>query len=80
MSYEFFTIMLKRPDGKVYADLHKTDGRIYFLKEKAELELVKLGELARNFHVVRLVALTIDEWTADTIVATDSQYHSKRNG
>lgn len=66
MSYEFFTVMLKRLDGEVYADLHKTDRRIYFTAEEAERELAKIGEVASNFHVVRLVALTVDEYTRDT--------------
>lgn len=80
MSYEFFTVMLKRLDEKVYADLHKTNKRIYLTQQEAQLELSKMGEVSIHFHVVRLVALTIDEWTQDIATAPDSQYHSKRNG
>ena len=39
MAHSFFVNMSKRKDGKVYADLHKADGRIYFEREVAEQEL-----------------------------------------
>lgn len=35
MAFEFYVNMQKRKDGKVYADLHKTDHTIYFTPEEA---------------------------------------------
>jgi hypothetical protein len=79
MSYEFFTVMLKRTDGEVYADLHKTNRRIYFSKQEAQLELANMGEVSIHFHVVGLVALTADEWKQHALADTDSEYTSERN-
>jgi len=39
---EFFVIMLKRQDGKVYADLHKTTEKICLTYEDAERTRHKL--------------------------------------
>lgn len=39
VAQSFFVNMSKRKDGKVYANLHKADGRIYFEREVAEQEL-----------------------------------------
>jgi len=47
---EFFVVMVKRKDGKIYADLHKTDGIIYLSRKAAE------ANVKPHFHVVRLVA------------------------
>jgi len=47
---EFFVVMVKRSDGKIYADLHKTDGIIYLSRKAAE------ANVKPHFHVVRLVA------------------------
>ena len=66
---EFYVIMLKRQDGKVYADLHKTTEKIYLTYEDAEKELNE-GELYGGYfhknyhHIVRLIAClpeTLDE-------------------
>ena len=63
MSHTFYVIMQKRKDGKVYADLHKTDGRFYLTEEEAELALKHHPE-ANHFHVVELVAETFEDWDA----------------
>jgi len=45
---EFYVIMLKRQDGKVYADLHKTNQVIYLTIEE-------------NYHIVKLIACLEEE-------------------
>lgn len=54
--YEFFVNMQKRGDGKVYADLHKTDHKIYFTQEDAQAAIDADPVLKPYRHVVRLVA------------------------
>ena len=61
MAQSFFVNMSKRKDGKVYADLHKADGRIYFEREVAEQEL-RQDIWQANKHTVELVALTREEY------------------
>jgi hypothetical protein len=58
---EFYVIMLKRQDGKVYADLHKTTLKIYLTYEDAERDLNEGGLYEGYFckdyyHIVKLVA------------------------
>lgn len=54
--HEFWVIMQKRQDGEVYADLHKTNMKIYLEYEDAEKEL-NSWEMCQEFvHIVRLVA------------------------
>lgn len=62
MAYEFYVNMQKRGDGKVYADLHKTDEKIYFTPEEAQAAVDADPLLAPHRHVVRLVALTSDDY------------------
>lgn len=62
MSHLFYVNMQKRSDGKVYADLHKTDGRIYLTTEEAQAAIDADPELARYRHVVAMVALTERAW------------------
>ena len=66
MAQSFFVNMTKRKDGKVYANLHKADGRIYFEREVAEQELSQ-DIWQANKHTVELVALTREEY--DELVA-----------
>lgn len=63
MAYEFFVVMQKRSDGKVYADLHKTDERMYLIEEEADAALAKKGNLAKHFHKVKMVGVLADEWS-----------------
>ena len=71
---EFFVIMLKRQDCKVYADLHKTTEKIYLTYEDAEKELNECGLYGDYFyknyyHIVRLIAClpeTLDELSRGT--------------
>jgi hypothetical protein len=65
---EFFVIMLKRQDCKVYADLHKTTEKIYLTYEDAEKEIndALYGDYfyKNYYHIVRLIAClpeTLDE-------------------
>jgi hypothetical protein len=70
---EFYVIMLKRQDGKVYADLHKTTEKIYLTYDDAEKELndalyddALYGDYfyKNYYHIVRLIAClpeTLDE-------------------
>lgn len=62
MAYEFFVIMLKRSDGKIYADLHKTDEKIYLIEDEADVALKQMGDMARYFHKVRMVGILASEW------------------
>ena len=61
MAQSFFVNMAKRKDGKVYADLHKADGRVYFEREVAEQEL-RQDIWQANKHTVELVAPTREEY------------------
>jgi hypothetical protein len=61
---EFFVIMLKRQDGKVYADLHKTNEVIYLTIEDAYEEWNNTEHYKKYFHIVKLIAClpeTLDE-------------------
>ena len=51
----FYVCMQKRKDGKLYPDLHKTDGRFYLTKEEAEKALQE-DEYREFKHVVELEA------------------------
>lgn len=59
--YSFFVNMQKRGDGKVYADLHKTDERIYFTREDAQAAIDADPDLKPYRHVVELVAVLPEE-------------------
>ena len=61
MAQSFFVNMSKRKDGKVYTNLHKADGRVYFEREVAEQELIQ-DIWQSNKHTVELVALTQEEY------------------
>jgi hypothetical protein len=57
---EFYVIMQKRQDGKVYADLHKTNQIIYLTKEDAEEDL-KHDTYDSYRHIVKLIACLDEE-------------------
>lgn len=52
--FEVFVNMQKRGDGKVYCDMHKTDGHVYFTREEAQAAIDKDPELAPHRHVVAI--------------------------
>lgn len=52
VGHEFYAIMVKRRDGKVYADLAKTTQFIYLDRENAERDLPGYP----GHHVVKLIA------------------------
>lgn len=54
--FEFYVNMQKRGDGTVYADLHKTDHKIYFTAEEAQAAIDADPELKPYRHVVKLTA------------------------
>jgi len=58
---EFYVIMLKRQDGKVYADLHKTNQVIYLTIEDAEDEFNNSEHYKQYCHIVKLIASLEDE-------------------
>jgi hypothetical protein len=60
---EFFVIMRKRDDGKVYADLHKSIGKVYLTEEDARegFQAEVQWDWRRAFHIVRLFACTEEE-------------------
>ena len=51
----FYVIMQKRQDGKVYADLHKTNQHIYLTAEDAYEELNNNEHYKEYYHVVELI-------------------------
>ena len=53
---EFYVIMLKRQDNKVYADLHKTNQQIYLTIEDAEEEFNNNEHFQKYYHIVKLIA------------------------
>lgn len=59
--FEFFVIMQKRRDGKIYPDLHKTDGKIYYTEEDAQRALLFDTELIPYRHIVKMWAEIADE-------------------
>lgn len=61
----FYVNMQKRGDGKVYADLHKTDERIYFTREEAQAAIDADPTLAPYRHVVEMVAQVYDPTDPD---------------
>lgn len=57
VGHEFYVVMVKRQDGKVYCDLAKTTEQIFLDKEVAE-EVTKYYD---NCHVVKMVAYLDEE-------------------
>ena len=58
---EFYVIMLKRQDGKVYVDLHKTDRDIYLTIEDAYEEWNNTEHYKEYYHIVKLIACLDEE-------------------
>jgi hypothetical protein len=58
---EFYVIMLKRQDGKVYADLHKTNQVIYLTIEDAYEEWNNNEHFKEYYHIVKLIACLDEE-------------------
>lgn len=58
--YEFYVNMVRRADGNVYSDLHKTDERIYFTPTEAQEVIDNSPEKAHR-HVVKLIAMTEED-------------------
>lgn len=61
MSFLIYVNMQKRPDGKVYPDMHKTDGKIYFSPEEANAAVQADGALAHTRHVVAIECMVYEE-------------------
>jgi hypothetical protein len=53
---EFYVIMSKRTDGKVYTDLHKTNQHIYLTIEDAYEEWNNNDHYKQYYHIVKLIA------------------------
>lgn len=62
MSFLFYVNMQKRGDGKVYADLHKTDEHIYYTPQGAQAAIDADPELAAGRHVVPIVGVLESEY------------------
>ena len=58
---EFYVIMQKRQDGKVYADLHKTNQHIYLTIEDAEDEFNNSEHYKQYCHIVKLIGWLDEE-------------------
>ena len=57
---EFYVIMQKRQDGKVYADLHKSTQQIYLTEEDAE-DAFRHFEYQDSYQIVKLIAFLDQE-------------------
>lgn len=58
VGYEFYVVAVKRSNGEVYADLAKTDHRIYFTREEAEQAILN----HTNYQVIKMIAyISFDE-------------------
>lgn len=55
VGHEFWVIMLKRTDGKIYTDLPKTDGQMYLEIEDAVVALNKHPQ-KECYHIVKMIA------------------------
>ena len=53
---EFYVIMMKRTDGQVYTDLHKTNRVIYLTIEDAYEEWNNNDHYKQYYHIVKLIA------------------------
>ena len=79
---EFFVIMQKRSDGKVYADLAHCLKGVYLTKEQAQEAFDESAapvpqSFYKHFYIVRLIAYTEDEHAL--VVEQDLQkYYEKR--
>lgn len=62
MSATFYVVMQRRGDGKVYADLHKCLPKMFLTPEDAQAALESDLELAPHRHVVKMVAMTDDDY------------------
>ena len=79
---EFFVIMQKRSDGKVYADLAHCLKGVYLTKEQAQEAFDESAapvpqSFYKHFHIVRLIAYTEDEH-ALTVEQDLQKYYEKR--
>jgi hypothetical protein len=62
MATEFFIIVPKRDDGKVYADVQKAVwGALYSTESEAQSDLDAM-KFRANFIVVPLIAMTKEEY------------------
>lgn len=61
MATTFYVVMLKRNDGKVYPDLHKTSEWIHCDRHSAEHDLAVRNDPSK-WHIVELVAMTPEEY------------------
>lgn len=57
VGHEFYVIMVKRRDEKVYCDLAKTNQQIYLNKEDAQEDLKDYP----HHHIVKMVAYLDEE-------------------
>ena len=65
MATEFFVVMQKRRDGKIYADMHKVIyDKMYLIEEEADAALIELKDLAAHFQKVKIIGMLEDEWEA----------------
>lgn len=60
-TFEFYVIMQKRKDGKIYPDLNKTNGKIYYVREDAEREILFDPSISQYRHVVKMWATLADQ-------------------
>jgi hypothetical protein len=65
MATEFFVVMQKRRDGKIYADMHKAIyDKMYLIEEDADAAILELKDLAPHFQKVKIIGMLEDEWEA----------------
>lgn len=61
MATVFYCNMMKRDDGVIYSDIHKSDGRMYSTDIDANRALL-FDDYAQYKHTVEMVALTRAEY------------------
>ena len=73
MGSKKFSLAGKIRDGRVYADLHKTDDTLYLDKQEALHAQASDVIYREHFHVVEVVAMTAEEWRELTGGTDDDQ-------
>ena len=61
VGHEFWVIMQKRRDFEVYADLHKTNQKIYLEYEDALEDFYYEEHFKENYHIVKMIGILDEE-------------------
>lgn len=75
---EFYVIMQKRKDLKVYPDLHKTNQIIYLNYKDAEEVFNNSDHFKEYYHIVPLVAVTQDDYYNSLLISKTKPVYRHR--